>query len=177
MPDSIPDSPLLSPTRRPRKGLVRRCETCCWAIFTHIPLVFVYSLTTWAVWVEISLSRMWAETSWKGISYSSAFAAMQAQATDIRNFRKSCAGPRYLIVWACELVLHRFLLYRSRIAVVPDLLQWLFQTLLFPPPHARASGSTDLHGESFGGDSILQKMQGKKAGSSTSLFYMPSLCS
>lgn len=49
-----PTSPT-SPLRR-RKSFFRRLERCCCTTLTHFPLVFVYGLTTWAVWVEVNVS-------------------------------------------------------------------------------------------------------------------------
>jgi palmitoyltransferase ZDHHC2/15/20 len=48
-------SPPPSPSRRRMKTCARRCERCCCAVATYFPLGFVYSVTTWAVWVEASI--------------------------------------------------------------------------------------------------------------------------
>lgn len=47
-----------SPTspRRARKSFFRRLERCCCTTLTHFPLLFVYGLTTWAIWVEVNVS-------------------------------------------------------------------------------------------------------------------------
>ncbi len=45
-------SPPLIPFRRRTKTCARRCERACCAVATYFPLAFVYSLTTWAVYVE-----------------------------------------------------------------------------------------------------------------------------
>ena len=60
-------SPSPAPIKRRQNGFARRCERCCWTFVTHIPLAFVYGLTTWAVFVEVSLSRIWVLSSWSGI--------------------------------------------------------------------------------------------------------------
>lgn len=59
-------SPSPAPLKRRQNGFARRCERCCWTFVTHIPLPFVYGLTTWAVFVEVSLSRIWVLSSWSG---------------------------------------------------------------------------------------------------------------
>ena len=41
-----------------------------------MPLAFVYGLTTWAVYVEYSLSRIWVVTSWKGTASIRIFLAI-----------------------------------------------------------------------------------------------------
>ncbi|KIW03500.1 uncharacterized protein PV09_05267 [Verruconis gallopava] len=48
-------SQLSSPGRR-RKSFFRKCERYCCNVLTYFPLAFVYGLTTWAVWVETSMS-------------------------------------------------------------------------------------------------------------------------
>ncbi|KAL8974268.1 MAG: hypothetical protein Q9197_001495 [Variospora fuerteventurae] len=40
--------------RRPRSW-ARKCERYCCSVVIYIPLVFVYGLTTWAVWVEAGI--------------------------------------------------------------------------------------------------------------------------
>lgn len=45
-------SPPPTPFRRRTKTFARKCERCCCAVATYFPLAFVYSLTTWAVYVE-----------------------------------------------------------------------------------------------------------------------------
>ncbi|CAK4034330.1 Palmitoyltransferase pfa3 [Lecanosticta acicola] len=46
------------PFHRRRKGWARKIERCCCTTFAHFPLVFVYGLTTWAVYVEVDVSFM-----------------------------------------------------------------------------------------------------------------------
>ena len=48
-------SPARTPFRRRTKTCARRCERGCCTIATYFPLAFVYSLTTWAVFVEAGL--------------------------------------------------------------------------------------------------------------------------
>ena len=52
-PSSSPPPPTRS--RRRLKNCARRCERGCCTVATYFPLAFVYSLTTWAAWVEGSI--------------------------------------------------------------------------------------------------------------------------
>ena len=56
-PRSPPGSPSHSPStfRRRTKTFARRCERTCCTIATYFPLVFVYTLTTWAAYTEIGV--------------------------------------------------------------------------------------------------------------------------
>ncbi|KAK0308304.1 palmitoyltransferase for Vac8p [Friedmanniomyces endolithicus] len=60
--DSLPatlarPSPPSSPRRsHTSKHWARRLERCCCRTFAYFPLLFVYGLTTWAVWVEVNVS-------------------------------------------------------------------------------------------------------------------------
>lgn len=64
------DSPTYGPERRKPKRWAKRCEQNCVAVVTRMPLVLVYSLTTWAIWVEFGLSLHWTKTSSKGEIFS-----------------------------------------------------------------------------------------------------------
>lgn len=53
--------------------MARRCartieRTCC-AFATYIPLIFVYGLTTWAVWVVVEIGMIPPKGSWLGTSH------------------------------------------------------------------------------------------------------------
>ncbi|KAK8932389.1 Palmitoyltransferase PFA3 [Metarhizium anisopliae] len=52
----------------------RRCartiERACCAIATYIPLIFVYGLTTWAIWVVIEIGSVAPKGSWLGTASS-----------------------------------------------------------------------------------------------------------
>ena len=61
-PSSSPSPSPTSMRRRP-KGWARRCERCCCVAVTYLPLVFVYGLTTWAVWVESSIGFLPQKTA------------------------------------------------------------------------------------------------------------------
>ncbi|KAJ6440018.1 ELL complex subunit Eap30 [Purpureocillium lavendulum] len=60
----------------PRQGdtMSRRCarklERACCAFATYIPLIFVYGVTTWAVWVVINIGLVSAKSSWIGTTSS-----------------------------------------------------------------------------------------------------------
>jgi hypothetical protein len=60
-------SPSRSPTRMPRRW-ARKCERYCCIGATYFPLVFVYSITSWAVWVEATIGFLPAHTPWIGMS-------------------------------------------------------------------------------------------------------------
>ncbi|THV53571.1 hypothetical protein BGAL_0047g00230 [Botrytis galanthina] len=69
-PPSPPRSP--GPSRMSRKW-ARKCERYCCIGATYFPLVFVYSITTWAVWVETTIGFLadGSRTHWigKGTSF------------------------------------------------------------------------------------------------------------
>lgn len=64
-----PPSPIRSPgpARMSRKW-ARKCERYCCIGATYFPLAFVYSITTWAVWVEITIGFLadGSRTRWIG---------------------------------------------------------------------------------------------------------------
>ena len=51
---SIP--PASPPLHVRRKSWARRAERCCYNTFAYFPLLFVYGLTTWAIYVEVGIS-------------------------------------------------------------------------------------------------------------------------
>ncbi|KAF2432817.1 zf-DHHC-domain-containing protein [Tothia fuscella] len=53
-----------SPNRRRGKSCVRMCERYCCNVLTYFPLVFVYGLTSWAVWVQADMNLK--KGSWWG---------------------------------------------------------------------------------------------------------------
>ncbi|KAF9892495.1 palmitoyltransferase for Vac8p [Aspergillus nanangensis] len=65
---SPPSSPSW-PKRRPRAWALR-CERYCCAAASFFPLAFVYSLTTWAVWVEASVGFGPSRNPWVGVPSS-----------------------------------------------------------------------------------------------------------
>jgi palmitoyltransferase ZDHHC2/15/20 len=56
-------SPPPTPFRRRTKSCARKCERGCCAVATYFPLAFVYSLTTWAVYVEGAMG-LFGDTKW-----------------------------------------------------------------------------------------------------------------
>lgn len=54
-PLASPSSPSPSPLGRKTLSFARRCERRCCSIVAYFPLAFVYSLTTWAAYVEAGL--------------------------------------------------------------------------------------------------------------------------
>ncbi|KAM5344839.1 hypothetical protein ACJ41O_010701 [Fusarium nematophilum] len=48
----------------------RKMERACCAFATYIPLVFVYGLTTWAVWVVVNIGSASTKSSWIGTGSS-----------------------------------------------------------------------------------------------------------
>ncbi|THZ46588.1 zf-DHHC-domain-containing protein [Aureobasidium pullulans] len=51
---------------RRRKSYARRIERLCCGALTYFPLAFVYSLITWAAWVQISIGFWPNEGKWTG---------------------------------------------------------------------------------------------------------------
>ncbi|OJJ37571.1 hypothetical protein ASPWEDRAFT_39293 [Aspergillus wentii DTO 134E9] len=62
---SPPSSPSW-PKRRPRAWALR-CERYCCAALSCFPLAFVYTLTTWAVYVEASIGLKPSSSAWIGL--------------------------------------------------------------------------------------------------------------
>lgn len=54
-----------------RRGWARKVERYCCATVTYFPLVFVYGLTSWAVWVEAGIGFVPSQNVWTG-KFSSA---------------------------------------------------------------------------------------------------------
>ncbi|EAW14500.1 DHHC family palmitoyltransferase [Aspergillus clavatus NRRL 1] len=66
---TLASSPPASPSwpkRRPRAWALR-CERYCCAAASYFPLAFVYSLTTWAVYVETSVGLKPSKSIWIGL--------------------------------------------------------------------------------------------------------------
>ncbi|OAL48897.1 palmitoyltransferas-like protein PFA3 [Pyrenochaeta sp. DS3sAY3a] len=65
-------SPPASPSRTMRRrGWARKVERYCCAAVTYFPLLFVYGLTSWAVWVEAGIGLVPSKNVWTG-KFSSA---------------------------------------------------------------------------------------------------------
>ncbi|KAE8355223.1 DHHC palmitoyltransferase-domain-containing protein [Aspergillus coremiiformis] len=65
---SPPSSPSWS--KRRSRAWALRCERYCCVAASFFPLVFVYGLTTWAVYVEASIGLKPSRNSWVGLSTS-----------------------------------------------------------------------------------------------------------
>ncbi|KFY17930.1 hypothetical protein V492_00285 [Pseudogymnoascus sp. VKM F-4246] len=61
-----PSSPRSFPNMAGARKLIRKCERYCCMTFTYFPLAFVYSITTWAVWVEASIGFNPSQSPWIG---------------------------------------------------------------------------------------------------------------
>ena len=48
------------------RRFARRCERVCCTCVTYMPLVFVYTLTSWAVWVVINVGAASKKAFWIG---------------------------------------------------------------------------------------------------------------
>ncbi|PSN66533.1 palmitoyltransferas-like protein PFA3 [Corynespora cassiicola Philippines] len=60
-------SPPSSPSRTMRRrGWARRVERYCCNTITYFPLLFVYGLTSWAVWVQAGIGFAGAKKAWSG---------------------------------------------------------------------------------------------------------------
>lgn len=47
----------------------RRVERYCCSCLTYFPLAFVYGLTTWAVWVIVSIGSAKTKVDWIGMRH------------------------------------------------------------------------------------------------------------
>ncbi|KAF3047107.1 palmitoyltransferase for Vac8p [Didymella heteroderae] len=59
-------SPPSSPNRMRPRAWARRVERYCCNTITYFPLLFVYGLTTWAVWVEVGIGFVPSKNAWTG---------------------------------------------------------------------------------------------------------------
>ncbi|OBR11750.1 Palmitoyltransferase [Colletotrichum higginsianum IMI 349063] len=59
-----------SPPENMSRRWARKVERCCCTFATYIPLVFVYGLTTWAVWVDVTIGSAPSKASWLGSASS-----------------------------------------------------------------------------------------------------------
>ncbi|KAF1927642.1 zf-DHHC-domain-containing protein, partial [Didymella exigua CBS 183.55] len=60
-----PSRPPSPPKMRPR-AWARRVERYCCNTMTYFPLLFVYGLTSWAVWVQVGIGLVPAKNAWTG---------------------------------------------------------------------------------------------------------------
>ncbi|KLU84827.1 palmitoyltransferase PFA3 [Magnaporthiopsis poae ATCC 64411] len=64
-------SPSPAPPATMSRRLARRIERCCCACVGLSPLLFVYGITTWAVWVIVNIGATKTKSTWLGPSSSS----------------------------------------------------------------------------------------------------------
>lgn len=97
-----------SPTRMPPRRWARKVERYCCLCATYFPLVFVYSITTWAIWVEASISFIPGPHDYIGKLFASWFAL----SSNIRRSRDWNSWNRP--VHPSKLVIYYSCLYESR---------------------------------------------------------------
>lgn len=51
-----------------RRTWARKVERYCCVAVTYFPLVFVYGLTSWAVWVQAGIGFVPSQKAWTGTS-------------------------------------------------------------------------------------------------------------
>ena len=153
-----PPSPSLSPTRMPRRW-ARKCERYCCIGATYFPLVFVYSITSWAVWVEATIGFLPAHTPWIGMSSDSASWALLIVCRQriLFSWNRTLHPP--------ELVLYDSCLYKSRHYNGSQRIQFTAYT--------GATRGYELHRQIEWRAAILQEMPGAEAGSRAPLLNVP----
>ena len=174
-----------SPSRR-RRGFARKCERCCWTSVTHMPLAFVYGLTTWAVYVEGTLSLLWLKTSWRGTSDPKRSPAKPMLIIEILRlpFPHTWTDPLH----PSQLVLQHCRLYRPWLSFIVTLLtnpqaqEWIYAPILAPPNlrtlhHLfRTYRPLLFHSQIYWRSSLLQKMPDPQTRPRTPLLYLPTMC-
>lgn len=112
MANLSPPSPSRSPgpSRMSRKW-ARKCERYCCIGATYFPLVFVYSITTWAVWVETTIGFLadGSRTHWIGRLH-----CRKQNFTKLISHRKGDVISRNHYISPPELVIHDCGLHESR---------------------------------------------------------------
>ena len=160
--------------KRRSKGCARQCERYCWIIFTHIPLAFVYGLTSWAVVVECNIASLWSASSRVGRCYFSV--TLLNLLADSLWARICVYVQRSLLVHPTKLVIHDRSIYRPRFAnrVTAN------EFRLLPSSYSRAfptTGPSLLHCQVHRRCTILQEMPSSKARSCSSLLNVQTMCS
>ena len=138
-----------------RRGWARKVERYCCTAVTYFPLLFVYSLTSWAVWVEAGIAFVPSRNVWTG---KNKLGCLTSIITNIR-IRQVLVCARRLLLPHAQLELHDRRLHRSRVAAQPQ--EWLQ-----PPAVARRRGDTVhiLHGQGVDGRiEVLQQVPVKEA--------------
>ena len=131
-------SPSLSPSSpsRRRRGAAQKCERCCWTCVTHFPLAFVYGLSTWAAYVEGTLSLLWLKTSRKGTSKPKRSPAEPTLIMEILRLSLHHSGTDPL--YPSQLVLHHCRFHRPWLSFIPIVCthsqaqEWICAPILAP---------------------------------------------
>lgn len=156
------------PHRRRPKNWARRCERYCCSVATYFPLVFVYGLTTWAVWVESRVGLLNKSHTWTGQIEKY---VLKPPLTLVRQNFLCCRDPT---LSPPQLVLYHRCIYRPRLSsyVVRE-----FRLLSSPYPRALLSSRPNIvYGQVYGRGSILQKMPKSEARPCASLLDMSAMC-
>lgn len=146
-----------SPSTMSRKW-ARKCERYCCLGITYFPLLFVYSITTWAVWVETSIGFAPSKSSWIGANLF-----LNAVHETNALIRYNDIDHRRCIIYYAELVVHNRSLHESRI---DDRNQRRIQFFT----DCCAARCDFVHRQVYRRATVLQEMSGPQAGSSSSLF-------
>ena len=81
-----------SPMRRRPRSWAKKCERACCSVAQYFPLAFVYSLTTWAIWVEAGIAFLPNHNGWRSESSSSVFLTSLLILTRIVDYTSSLIG-------------------------------------------------------------------------------------
>jgi hypothetical protein len=115
-----------------RRSWARKVERYCCTAVTYFPLLFVYGLTSWAVWVEAGIGFAPSKSAWTGAFLPILFSIpsrlqhprLSNQRLGHQNgkvitdtpTRKVLVSPRHLLLSYAQLELHYRRLHRSRLA-------------------------------------------------------------
>lgn len=165
---STPSSPTW-PKRRP-KAWAMRCERYCCAAATYFPLAFVYSLTTWAVYVEASVGLKPSSSSWIGMLLQSRNLSTLLTASLCRTTK---LDPRRRPLPSSQHFLHNRRLHRSRIT--SRCAQWWGSSIQCVTDY-RVTRIYFLHRQLYRRVAVLQEMPMSKAGPGASLLHVQAVC-
>ena len=173
-------SPSPPPARRRRKSWARKCERCCWTAVIHFPLVFVYGLSTWAVWVVSGIGLESGPRSTAGIFHLPNFIIASLTYISCRVFILHSGHPS---LHPLELVVHRGCIHRSRLSTHILLLFLIYFSFDYgrrvqPPSNARnflpihlnGRSSPFVHGKINRRSTFLQEVSSPQTRSRASLF-------
>jgi hypothetical protein len=112
---ATPDSPNVSPKRRVRT-VARRAERICVTLASYFPLAFVYSLTTWAVWVEAGVGFTPTKNKWLGaLPVEFSWSCITLTLLPLLS-RLAELSTRDTVIYTTEYIVYCRRLYRSRLA-------------------------------------------------------------